>query len=102
MPDSNGRYVVLCYAPEGPHSYEPEPPTTANTVTSLREARDMFAAWLTASGNDFTRSETYGQPWADVVLRDAWDGVSYGDITGGTGVLRFERARRGGIRRERY
>jgi len=36
-------------------------------------------------GNDCTRREGYGQPWADIVLTDNWDGISYGDITGGDG-----------------
>ena len=36
------------------------------------------------------------------ILTEMWDGVSYGDITGGDGVCRFERGPRGGIVRHNF
>lgn len=95
------RYAVLMH--DGfPSNPWPEPPSADNTVATIAEARRLFRSWLRDSGNDYTRAEGYGAPYADVVRTDMWDGVSYGDTTGGDGVCRFGRGPRGGIVRENF
>lgn len=96
------KFVVLMHDGIGPASPMPEPPGDHNTVATLAQARKLFGLWLYATGNDYLRAEGYGQPWADVVLLSSWDGVSYGDVTGGSGVCRFVRGPRGGILREGF
>lgn len=97
-----GKYVVLTHDGLGPYSGSPEPPGRDNTVKTLKAARNLFRRWLRDSGNDYVRAEGYGQPWADVVLAANWDGISYGDITGGNGIERLERGPRGGITRSSF
>lgn len=97
-----GRYTVLMYDGIGPYSPSPEPPSPHNTANTLAHARTLFRRWLRDSGNDYTRREGYSQPWADIVLTDNWDGISYGDITGGDGIERLTRGPNGGIIREEF
>jgi hypothetical protein len=97
MTKTGKRYTVLTYDGLGPYSPMPEAPADDNGAKTLADARALFKRWLRDSGNDYTRAEGYGQPWADVVLTESWDGISYGDVTGGDGVCRFERGTRGGI-----
>lgn len=96
------RYTVLMNDGLGSSGAGPEGPSASNGADTLDEARNLFRVWLQDSGNDYTRADGYGQPWADVVHTDRWDGISYGDITGGDGVCRFERGPRGGIVRENF
>ncbi len=93
------RYTVLTYDGIGPYGGFPEAPADHNGAHTLADAVKLFRAWMCETGNDYTRAEGYGQPWADVVLTSSWDGVSYGDITGGDGVMRLERGPRGGVNR---
>lgn len=92
----SGKYVIMFYDGLGPYNPWPDAPSTDNTCASLTDARRMFRAWLTDSGNDYRRAEGYGQPWADVYRVADWDGISYGDMMS----ARFTRAMRGGIVRE--
>jgi len=95
------RYTVLCH--DGLHSNPyPEEPSADNQADTLEGARALFRRWLRDSGNDYTRAEGYGQPFADIVYTASWDGTSYGDVTGGDGVERLERGPRGGIVRNSF
>ncbi len=96
------RYTILVHDGIGPMGNMPEPPTEDNTVSTIDEARRWFTRWLRDSGNDYTRAEGYGQPFADVVHTERYDGISYGDVTGGDGVCRFERGPAGGIIRSNF
>lgn len=96
------RYTVLAYDGIGPYSGSPEAPSADNGADTLADARALFARWMRETGNDYQRAEGYGQPWADVVVTERWDGISYGDVTGGDGVCRFERGPRGGIVRHNF
>lgn len=101
MPETLGKFTVLTHSGLGDNPY-PEAPTRENTVNTLTEAREFFRAWLRASGNDYTRAEGYGEAWADIVPTSNWDGISYGDVTGGDGVERLTRGPRGGVIRENF
>lgn len=80
----------------------PDSPDDAIQAATLEDARRSFRKWLSDSGNDYQRADGFGAPFADVVLTSSWDGISYGDIIGGSGICRFERGPRGGIVREGY
>lgn len=95
------KYTVLMYDGISP-SFTPEPPSQDTGAATIADARRMFATWLRDSGNDYTRADGYGQPWADVVLTASWDGISYGDVTGGDGICRLMRGPRGGIVRKNF
>lgn len=95
------KYTVLVHDGISP-AYMPEPPSRDNGADTLTGAVTLFRAWLRNSGNDFARSDGYGQPWADVVLTASWDGISYGDVTGGDGICRLTRGPRGGTIRENF
>ena len=97
-----GRYTVLAHDGLSAGNPYPEAPASSNTASTLAGAEQLFRRWLRESGNHYTRAEGYGSPWADVVPTENWDGTSYGDITGGEGVLRFERGVRGGITRNNF
>src|SRR5512140_607192 len=97
-----GRYVVLAHDGLGGDWSGPEGPTSRNTCQTLADTARLFRKWLVASGNYYMRAEGYGQPWADVVRRESWDGTSYGDVTGGDGVMRLTLGPRGGIVRENF
>jgi hypothetical protein len=96
-----GKYTVLTHDGLSSNPY-PEPPSRANTADTLAAARELFRTWLGNSGNDYTRADGYGQPWADIVPTSAWDGTSYGDTTGGDGIERLTRGPRGGIVRDNF
>ncbi len=96
-----GRYTVLCHNGFNYHP-APEPPNEHNTTDTIEGARELFRAWLQASGNDYARAEGHGAPFADVVPTANWDGISYGDITGGDGVCLLERTREGQIEQAPY
>ncbi len=96
------KYTVLMYDGIGGGSLSPEPPAEDNQAASIAEATRMFGTWMRASGNDYQRAEGYGQPPGDVIHTASWDGISYGDVTGGTGVCRLERGPRGGVIRQDF
>lgn len=71
----------------------PDPPTSDNQCASIKEAGEMFRRWMIDSGNDYSRSEGYGQPCAYVYLTAEYDGIAYGDYP----YAAFDRGPRGGI-----
>ena len=95
-----GQFTVLFHDAGRPNPI-PEPPSTSNTVDTLDEARELFRAWLTRSGNDYPCGGG-SHPFADIVKTECWDEISYGDITGGDGVCRLYRADDGWIERENF
>lgn len=72
----------------------PEAPSAANTSATLKGIHQIF--------KNYVRDNDTQDPYADVVLTANWDGVSYGDITGGAGVERLTIGRRGGVVRESF
>lgn len=88
------RYTVLLSDALPGHSTLPAAPSTDNGADTLADARALFRAWLAESDTDSTRAD---ELYADVVLTDAYDGISYGDITGGDGICRLTRGPRGGV-----
>ncbi len=93
-----GKYTILAHDGIGPGPMGPEAPAPDNQVDSFREAERWFRAWLRDTGNDYTRADGYGAPFADVVPTDLWDGISYGDNF----LIRLERGPRGGVKRENF
>ena len=102
MTNTTKKYTVLTYDGIGPYGAGPESPNVDNGADTLADAVQLFRRWMRESGNDYTRAEGYGEPWCDVVLTASWDGISYGDVTGGDGVMRLVRGPRGGIVRLSY
>lgn len=76
----------------------PEPPNSDNQAATLADARRMFSRWLEESGNDYQRAEGYGEAYADVVLTECWDDISYGDGY----AYRLTRGPKGGVHSERF
>jgi len=71
----------------------PDAPNDENQASSISAARDMFANWLRASGNDYQRAEGYGAPCAWIYRTADYDGIAYGDYP----TAAFEYGPRGGI-----
>ena len=87
----------------GSNPMGPEAPRKDNQAATITEARELFRYIVKASMNDYVRAEGYSEQWCEVVLTSSWDGISYGDITGGDGVCRFVyNTRRNTVRRESY
>lgn len=87
------KYTILFHDGVTPSNGYPEEPTDDNQAATMADARYMVS-----------RLFHYSEPnaYADIVFSDAWDGISYGDITGGTGICRFSRGVRGGLIRKNF